>query len=296
MSVILHVVDAFTRTIGQGNRAGVVLDAEGLSDAQMQQIAAFAGYSETAFVLPAQGPGHDLQVRYFTPRMEVPICGHATVATHFLRVQLQGLQPCTQHVLTGAGVLPIEIIGTGDTAHVKMTQGVPEFGLILDGKQKAQVLAGLGIGATDLADMPIQVVSTGHSKVMVPLTSCNLLNGLAPDMALLADLSRQIDCNGFFPFVVDNGVQFCTRGRMFAPVIGINEDPVTGNANGPAGAYLHHYGVIGLTDTVTYQGHQGQTMGKPGTVFVTLNHQQTGAVQVQIGGDAVYAGSREFDG
>lgn len=97
------------------------------------------------------------------------------------------------------------------------------------------MLGGLRIGASDLLDMPVQVVSTGHSKVMVPLKSRDLLNSLAPDMPLLSDFSRQIGCNGVFPFVVGNDQIFCTHGRMFASAIGIDEGPVAGNANGPAG-------------------------------------------------------------
>ncbi len=292
MSVTLHIVDAFTRIIGQGNRAGVVLDAQKLDTAQMQRIAAFAGYSETAFVLPAQAANHDLQVRYFTPSAEVPICGHATVATHFLRVQLQGVQSCTERVLTGAGVLPVEINAKGKDTRIVMTQGQPEFGLVLEAVQKAQLLGALGIAAADLTGLPVQVVSTGHSKVMVPLKSAQQLHGLRPDMALLTDLSHQIDCNGFFPFVVQEGPPFSTQGRMFAPAIGIVEDPVTGNANGPAGAYLHRYGILNFDRKTTYTGYQGLAIGKPGAVFVTL--MAGNPLTVQVGGEAVYRGQRQF--
>ncbi len=81
----IYVVDAFTTKPNTGNRAGVVLDADHLTTQEMQDIAAFAGYSETAFVLSPKDQSHDIHVRYFTPTHEVPICGHATIATHFLR-------------------------------------------------------------------------------------------------------------------------------------------------------------------------------------------------------------------
>ncbi|WP_260018028.1 PhzF family phenazine biosynthesis isomerase [Leisingera sp. S132] len=83
-----------------------MLEAAGLSSSEMQAIAGFAGLSETAFVLPAPGQDHDLQVRYFTPSAEVPICGHATVAAHFLRARMLGQPDYRVRVLTGAGVLP----------------------------------------------------------------------------------------------------------------------------------------------------------------------------------------------
>ncbi|MEW2911604.1 PhzF family phenazine biosynthesis isomerase [Leisingera sp. JC11] len=292
---MIHVVDAFTRTPGQGNRAGVVLEAEGLSSGDMQAIAAFAGFSETAFVLPAQAADHDLQVRYFTPSAEVPICGHATVATHFLRAQMLGQADYRVRALTGAGVLPVRTCGSGAEARVEMTQGEVAHGHVLDAEERAELLAALEISEADLAEgLPVQVVSTGHSKVMVPLRSRETVDGLQPSLPRLAALSKRIGCNGYFPFAAepaDGGLE--THGRMFAPAIGIAEDPVTGNANGPAGAYLLAQGLLPDVPLQTYAGHQGRALGGPGTVFVTLD--QTGSgLTVRISGHAVEAGTLTF--
>lgn len=293
MPVEIHVVDAFTRQAGCGNRAGVVLDAASIGDAQMQSIAAFAGFSETAFVLPASGEDHDIHVRYFTPLAEVPICGHATIATHYLRTRKLGLSSSIVRARTGAGVLPVNISVEGEETRIDMTQGKPDFGTILSGELRSELLASLGMGATDLStDLPIQIVSTGHSKVMVPVESLAVINRLSPNMSRLAELSQRISCNGFFPFtVVETTVGLRTHGRMFAPGIGIDEDPVTGNANGPAGAYLVHYKRIQLQDVFAYEGHQGESMGKPGIVHVTLTKNDDGFVTVQVGGYAVESAS-----
>lgn len=295
-STTIHIVDAFTLEPGKGNRAGVVLDADGLTDGEMQAIATFAGYSETAFVLKPYDETHDIYVRYFTPLIEVPICGHATVATHFTRNQQLGITNRVLTARTGAGNLTVEIEGEGAETKVIMTQGKPEFGSTLTGAQKLELAEALDLHKLDFVDhLPIQIVSTGHSKVMVPIQSTQKLDGLKPDMETLATLSREIDCNGFFVFVIDESPdRFTTHGRMFAPAIGIPEDPVTGNANGPAGAYLAHHGVIEIDDIISYEGHQGRAMGKPGTVEVRLRKTHDQSTVVQVAGNAVNAGTLEF--
>ncbi|MVO15283.1 PhzF family phenazine biosynthesis isomerase [Parasedimentitalea huanghaiensis] len=293
--VTIHIVDAFTDTPETGNRAGVVLDAGGLNATEMQDIAAFAGFSETAFVLPAQGPDHDLQVRYFTPQIEVPICGHATIATHFLRASVSGDASYPLNVLTGAGILPVEVSKDDEELRVSMTQGAVEYGQFLNTEELDLLAAALGLEQSDFADgLPAQIVSTGHSKVIIPIQSRDVLDGLEPDAEKLTLLSNKIGCNGFFPVVLDkSGGALETYGRMFAPAIGIAEDPVTGNANGPTGAYLVKHGVIKLTGSFSYQGHQGHKMGKRGTVFVTLSLDGEN-LKVQVAGQAVRAGELEY--
>lgn len=293
--VTIHIVDAFTDTPETGNRAGVVLDAGALNATEMQDIAAFAGFSETAFVLPAQGPDHDLQVRYFTPQIEVPICGHATIATHFLRASVSGDSSYPLNVLTGAGILPVEVSKDDQGFRVSMTQGAVEYGPLLDTEELDLLAAALGLEHSDFADgLPAQIVSTGHSKVIIPIQSRDVLDGLKPDAELLTSLSKKIGCNGFFPVVLDrSGGALETYGRMFAPAIGISEDPVTGNANGPTGAYLVKHGIIQLSDSFSYPGHQGHKMGKPGTVFVTLSLEREDLI-VQIAGQAIRVGELSY--
>ena len=293
--VTIHIVDAFTDTPETGNRAGVVLDASGLNASEMQNIAAFAGFSETAFVLPAQGPDHDLQVRYFTPQIEVPICGHATIATHFLRASVSGDTEYPLNVLTGAGILPVEVSTEGQEIQVSMTQGTVEYGPLLSADELDLLATALGLAPSEFVDgLPAQIVSTGHSKVIIPIQSRDVLDGLEPDAEKLTLLGKKIGCNGFFPVVLDrSGGTLETYGRMFAPAIGIAEDPVTGNANGPTGAYLVKHGVIQLSESYSYPGHQGHKMGKPGTVFVTLSLDRDN-LKVQVAGQAVRAGELEY--
>ncbi|MCU4564724.1 PhzF family isomerase [Acinetobacter sp. WU_MDCI_Abxc222] len=287
----IYVVDAFTTQPNTGNRAGVVLDADHLSTQEMQDIAAFAGYSETAFVLSPKDQSHDIHVRYFTPTHEVPICGHATIATHFLRASSGHHSDYPLIAKTGAGHLPVSIFGSPEELLVKMTQGRVEFLPPFNARQRSELASALGVSESDFSDLPIQVVTTGHSKVMVPMLSRSKLDGLTPNNEKLKAISAEIGCNGFFPFVLEGSAQEpVTYGRMFAPAIGINEDPVTGNANGPAGAYLVHHDLIECDQKVSYWGYQGLAMQRPGRVLVTVEKTDS-ILRVSIAGQAVLVGS-----
>ena len=296
MEVQIYFVDAFTNIIGQGNRAGVVLDANGMTDAQMQATAAFANVSETVFFLEPSAPDHDIHARYFTPTKEVPICGHATIAGHSLRASCgTGTSNGTVIAKTGAGILPVDIISEGNKTKVVMTQGQPEIGKTLTDDEKFSLLSALHLKEKNIHKLPIQIISTGHSKVMIPITSEDILHGTNPDMNALIKLSERIDCNGYFIFSWQkNGDQFKTHGRMFAPAIGIPEDPVTGNANGPAGVYLAHHNVISFKDSFSYQGIQGETIGKRGTVEVSLFKADGAVNKIQVAGTAIQADQKIF--
>ncbi|EMZ6888266.1 PhzF family isomerase [Acinetobacter baumannii] len=292
----IYVVDAFTTKPNTGNRAGVVLDADHLSTQEMQDIAAFAGYSETAFVLSPKDQSHDIHVRYFTPTHEVPICGHATIATHFLRATTGHQSDYPLIAKTEAGHLPVSIFGSSEALLVKMTQGRVEFLPPFNESQRTELASALGVSESDFADLPIQVVTTGHSKVMVPMLSRSKLDGLTPNNEKMKAISAEIGCNGFFPFVLEGSKQEpVTYGRMFAPAIGINEDPVTGNANGPAGAYLVHYDLIECDQKVSYWGYQGFAIEKPGRVLVTVKKTDS-ILHVSIAGQAVLVGSVLYSG
>ncbi|MDC5086675.1 PhzF family isomerase [Acinetobacter baumannii] len=292
----IYVIDAFTTQPNTGNRAGVVLDADHLTTQEMQDIAAFTGYSETAFVLAPKDQSHGIHVRYFTPTHEVPICGHATIATHFLRATSGHHSDYPLIAKTGAGHLPVSIFGSSKELLVKMTQGRVEFLSPFNANQRAELASALGVSESDFADLPIQVVTTGHSKVMVPMLSRNKLDELIPNNEKLKAISAEIGCNGFFPFVLEGSRQEpITYGRMFAPAIGIKEDPVTGNANGPAGAYLVHHDLIECDQKVSYWGYQGFAIEKPGRVLVTVEKTDS-ILHVSIAGQAVLVGSVLYSG
>jgi PhzF family phenazine biosynthesis protein len=296
----LYQIDAFTNRPFSGNPAGVVANAKGLTEGQMQAIARELNNSETAFLLPPQGPDHDVQIRFFTPTTEVPICGHATISAHYVRA-LEGAPAGVTRQLTGAGVLPVEIEKNPEVGvRIWMTQKPATFERILTVDQRGRVLRALNLSADALATFgEVQIVSTGHSKVMIPLQSRAALEALRPDLAILSTLSTELGCNGYYAFTLDApSVGTFSSGRMFAPAIGIAEDPVTGNASGPLGAYLLRAGLIvtGADDRVTFVAGQGETMGRPGSVLVEVARSSPrAAIGVRIAGQAVAVFKSELD-
>lgn len=292
----LFHVDAFTRTPFRGNSAGVVLDADALSASQMQDMARELKHSETAFVMAPEGDDHDVRIRYFTPTTEVPICGHATIAAHYARAKSLGLGSTVLRQKTGAGIQTIGIETDGDDYRVSMEQGPLSFSEPLDAELRRRIAHGLGLAEHDLdAAKPVQIVSTGHSKVMVPLRAGVAIDDLAPNLSELAALSAVIGCNGFFPFLIRPG-EAATDGRMFAPAIGISEDPVTGNANGPLGAYLVKHRLMAHDGKqLRFDGHQGRAMHRDGIVGVQVDIERGEPVKVTIKGDAVILFSAAWD-
>jgi phenazine biosynthesis protein PhzF family len=290
----VYQVDAFTRTRFTGNPAGVVPDADGLSEAQMQAIARELHNSETAFILRPEADDHDVRVRFFTPTTEVPVCGHATIAAHYVRAIEGSVSRGTVRQLTGAGVLQVDIEPSkGDDFRIWMHQRPPAFGPVLNHAARQALIAALAIGEQDLGQGPIEIVSTGHSKVMVPLRSRAVLDRLAPDLSALTALSRDIGCNGYHLFTqADPAPGILAHARMFAPAIGIAEDPVTGNGNGPLGAYLVRHR---LASPASGQGvfsctmRQGEAIGRAGEVRVevTVDPGSMMPSAVRIGGEAV---------
>ncbi|WP_437022390.1 PhzF family phenazine biosynthesis isomerase [Streptomyces sp. enrichment culture] len=286
-------MDAFTHTPFGGNPAGVVLEADGLTDGQMLAVARELGNSETAFILAADGPDHDVRVRFFTPTTEVPTCGHATVAAHFARAVEYGLPSGSLVQKTGTGLRQrVRIHRDGDRLRIGMHQGAAVFGPELDGPRTGRLLHALGAAPRDLADSgPVQIVSTGHAKVLVELRDRTTVDGLRPDPAALTALSRDIDTNGFFVFTRATGEEhLLTWSRMFAPSIGIPEDPVTGNGHGPLGAYLLRHGLVRApAGRLTFTGRQGAAMGRPGDVQVCVETGADGEFLVSIAGTAATA-------
>ena len=286
----IYQVDSFTAEKFKGNPAGVVLNADGLSDQEMLNIARELNNSETAFILSPDGTDHELKIRYFTPQTEVPVCGHATIAAHYVRALENKLDSSTVIHKIGIGILPVEIIKEGNDYSVIMTQGRIEFNPPLAKQERENIIKALGLKEDDLDQRcPIQIVSTGHSKVIIGIKTRSKLEGLSPDMLVLTKISKVINCNGYFVFTMDSEEkEILTHGRMFAPAIGVNEDPVTGNANGPLGAYLVKHGLAEYNGSdFSFKGEQGNAIGRSGIVDVTVNLRNGKPEQVKIGGRAV---------
>jgi PhzF family phenazine biosynthesis protein len=285
----IYQIDAFTKERFSGNPAGVVVNADGLTEIQMQQIAKELNNSETAFLFSLDDNDSDGLIRYFTPKSEVPICGHATIAAMYAKAIEYNLDSCILRYKTKVGTLPFEIIKENGDYQVIMTQGKFELSPTFDANTILQILSALGLDYDDTDERcPVQIASTGHSKVMIGIKSREKLNDLNPNYNSLTELSKQINCNGYFVFTFDSDDDnILTHGRMFAPAIGINEDPVTGNANGPLGGYLIQHKIVDFKDNLfEFNGKQGEKIERPGIINVSVKIENDLPSLIKIKGNA----------
>ena len=293
----LYQIDSFTKEKFSGNPAGVITNADGLSPDDMQKIARELNNSETAFIFQSDNNDYDIHVRFFTPTHEVPICGHATIAAHYARAIENNLDTVRVYHKTGAGILPVDIVKEDNDYRIIMTQGNIEFENIINDTLLDNLMEGLNISKNDLFEnCPVQIVSTGHSKVMIGIKSLELLNQLKPNMDILTKVSSMINCNGFYVFTINPlDPDILIHGRMFAPAIGINEDPVTGNANGPLGAYLIHHRLVKHDNNFfSFKAVQGETMKRAGMISVQVKIENEEPTEVKIAGNAIIAFQSEL--
>jgi len=285
----VYQIDSFTKEKFKGNPAGIVVNADGMTDDQMQRIARELNNSETAFLFSSDNAECDGVIRYFTPTREVPICGHATIAAMVAYALENKLNSCILKFRTNIGILPFEIIEEKGSYQVIMTQGKFELSPTLQNEISGNLFQALGLENSDIDEKcPVQIASTGHSKVFIGIKSRNKLNELTPDFNKLTELSTQLNCNGYFVFTFDsNDPEILTFGRMFAPAIGINEDPVTGNANGPLGGYLIQNKIVHVNNELfEFNSRQGEKMDRPGVVNVRVKIENELPVLIQITGCA----------
>ncbi len=283
--VTVTFVKSFTTDKAAGNPAGVVLDASQLTDEQMQHIAKELGFAETAFVLPSDKA--DFRLRFFAPNHEVDLCGHGTIATfHALREHGQiGLAGQEQKQLTQetrAGLLAVTCHQDG---RIVMAQTEPVFGDVEE--DRARIAGLLGIDQNSIADLPMQVVSTGTPKLLIPLRSLEAVRAVKPDLEGIKTFCRSKAVRGFYPFTKESpipGTDFFAR--QFNPLADENEDPVTGVAAGALACYTKKYG---LYDKQTIVVAQGYDLGKGGNMFVDVSD------GVRVGGRAIIYGQQELD-
>ncbi|MBC7983749.1 MAG: PhzF family phenazine biosynthesis isomerase [Candidatus Obscuribacterales bacterium] len=285
----LFHVDAFTRERFCGNPAVVVLDADDLTDEQMQTIAAEIN-AETGFVMSAESTGVDMQVRFFTPQHEVPFVGHVTIAAQYVRAKKDGAPVGKLRQLTGAGIIEVEVFESQGDCRVALTQSPPSLGPILPDHHRRQVLDALGISSPSLhEECPLQIMVKGSPRLIVGLRSPDLLPQIKPDFAELTRLTPHVGADGYFVFALDHSAKRPTTiSRMFCPALGIPEDPVSGNAHGMLGVYLVTHGLLTPKDSkVAFCGFQGQSVKRPGIVEVQVGCVGKVADSVRIEGDAV---------
>jgi len=271
MEVYVYVLSAFSKGGKGGNRAGVVLDRPDLTDEQKMAAAKALGYSETAFVTASDRAA--VKLEYFTPTEEVPLCGHATIASFTLLHLLGRLRSRSFTMETKAGLLNIEVSPEGE---VRMEQNRPVYGEILP----PEVLAPCVDASVICPGFPVQIVSTGLRDILLPVASREQLAALRPDMEAMTNLSREYEVTGVHAFALAEKGEVTAFCRNFAPLVGIEEESATGTSNCALACYLAKH--QGRKERYIFE--QGYELGAPSRITVDLRYQDQAISGVYVGG------------
>ncbi|MFF1992314.1 PhzF family phenazine biosynthesis protein [Bacillus mycoides] len=287
--------DAFTNKPNMGNPAGVVIEADGLTEEEMQRIAEKVGFNETAFVLSSEVA--DIRMRYFTPGFEMDLCGHGTVGTIYA-LRERGLleEKANLTIETKAGILPIQI-GANENGEtfIKMRQAAPQFKDFTGSKE--ELAHSIGLEVTDLdASVPIVYGSTGNWTVIAPIKNLDACERMKPKNEAFPSVLKEIPKASIHPVCLETyDEQVQMHGRHFSsPYAGTIEDPVTRTASGVMGAYYATYLEKDFDHELELIVEQGQEINKDGrvTVYVTKDVENE-KLQIDIAGTAVYV--KEFE-
>lgn len=283
-SLPFYWVDAFTSKPFGGNPCAVVLDADGMSDAQMLTLAQEMGLSETAFIMaPTLSNGEaDFAARYFTPKQEIPLAGHPTIASVRALIAAGRIRAgqSIQLQLT-AGIITVET-SDAPSPTITMSQCQPEFLAQYDPATAAQFL---GLSVHDLiTDVPVQTVSTGTPQLMVAVKDRAAVQKAVFDGEAYGRFEQEADCTSLHVFcpegyTADGG----SYARHFALIPHAVEDAFTGSATGGMAAYLYHYGLI---TAPRFRAEQGHAMGRPGVAEVEVVGTPAAIQTVKVGGQA----------
>jgi trans-2,3-dihydro-3-hydroxyanthranilate isomerase len=281
----------FTDRAFGGNPLAVVLDAGGLSTAQMQAIATEFNYSESTFVLPPQNPAHDAQVRIFTVNRELPFAGHPNVGTAFVLATQAAKPPARLLFEEGAGLVPVEITtAQGKVVSTEFTAPQPLKRMSqLSAEQAASCLL-LSASDVKLDRHPPQIISVGLSFLAVELTSREALRRAKPN----ADgFAKTFPCDGsdavyFYTRDVPSGEKPCElQARMFHPgASGLSEDPATGSATAACAALLADLDPLSDGE-LRLQIGQGVDMGRPSLLLTRVRKERGAVASIHVGGRCV---------
>jgi PhzF family phenazine biosynthesis protein len=280
-------VNAFTTQPFSGNPAGVILDNIDLQDDEMQKIAKEIACSETAFIKILEET--NFAVRFFSPTTEVDLCGHATIATFFALADRNYIKNKADKVIvkqkTKSGILPVEIYyKNGKVDKVMMKQKKPTFKKVdidLDDLSKALQVEKEEINT----DFPMESVSTGLFSLPVNIRRLRSLRNMEPNFRAIKELCKSIGVGSIHVFSFETiEKNNSLHARNFAPLYGVNEDPVTGTANGALCAYLVKNKLV---EEYSFICEQGDIIGRPGRVFVKVSCNNNSVEDVYVGGKAI---------
>jgi PhzF family phenazine biosynthesis protein len=278
--VEVQILNAFVDNNKGGNPAGVVLNADHLTNEEKLKIAAKVGLSETAFVSKSEIAGFKLD--FFTPTRQIAHCGHATIATFSYLSQSGLIKSTLSSKETIDGIR--EILLQGDLAF--MEQKAPVYRNV--DKQSAQILRSLGLTKSDiLKEAPISLVNTGNSFVLVPVKSAAILKNIKPDYTLISQISEELNLIGFYVFCTETSSPIRDAStRMFAPRYGIEEEAATGMAAGPLACYL--FDILGIKkDRMLIEQGWFMEQQSPSLIIADLSLDNEKITKIMVGGKGI---------
>lgn len=269
-------MNSFTKNGEGGNAAGVVFNADGLTDAEKLKVAQEVGFSETAFV--SNDSEVDFEVSFFTTTDEVDFCGHATVAAFSTMFQ-NGMLPSGKYVQrTKAGVLEVAIEPSGE---VVMEQQLPQT-IGRFSAQEISPLLGIDQAVIESTELPIEVISTGLPDVIIPVAHGHL-DKITPDGQRIAEFCNKHKVVGFHVFELTESETGLTAScRNFAPLYGISEECATGTSNGALACYLAMY--TDKKHNCVFE--QGRAMKRASIITASVQVEAEQIKDVRVGGFA----------
>ena len=284
-------VDVFTDRVFGGNPLAVVLDGRGLADGEMQAIAKEMNLSETTFILPPTRPDCAARVRIFTPARELQFAGHPTIGTAWV-MAVHGLVPGSPSAFSleeGIGPVPVTLDGDPRSpSFIWMRHGTLDFGPEMG--NRAEIAAALNLTEADLiSGAPIQTGSTGSRFMFVPLRDRATVDRAVLDVPKIIKALGDQPLVGIFVFAPDpDPGAGRVHSRMFAPhTSGIPEDPATGSASGPLGAYLVKQRLMKAGGKVAIVSDQGVKMGRHSRLHIRGIERGGELEEIEVGGGVV---------
>ena len=290
-----HLVDVFTNRAFGGNPLAVFTNGRGLSTEVMQAIAKELNLSETTFVLPPVDASNDYRLRIFTPGSELPMAGHPTIGTSFILAREHMIEPgaeeTTIRLEEGVGTIPVTIkFKDGAPDLIWMQQPLPTFGPAVDDVRGVAEM--LSIAPEDIETLwPIEVVSCGVPFLYVPLKNLRAARSIKFRLDLRERVMGASGISEVFVFTRETELEGSSvHSRMFAPALGITEDPATGAASGPLGCYLVRHKVLPSSQRSEFTSEQGIEMGRPSIIKIIIEQEAGTISRVRIGGQSVFMG------
>ncbi|QHJ71613.1 PhzF family phenazine biosynthesis protein [Planococcus halotolerans] len=296
------LVDVFTDTPFGGNQLAVVEGRNDLSTETMQKIARELNLSETVFVFPPQKSDNTRKLRIFTPQMELPMAGHPTIGAAYVLTSAgavqteEGRNECVFEEEVGE-ILVTVLKEDGRIVKVEMKQPLPVFNEKFENRKLAADL--LSLTEAELhPDLPVQPVSSGVPFLFIPVKSLQAIRRIQFRLDVWEQHFKGTpNFQHIFAFTAETeSAAASVHGRMFAPAMGISEDPATGGASGPLGAYLVKHKILPNAENGIYSitSEQGFEMERPSFIEITVHGTPDNITEVKIGGNSVTIGKGEL--